>query len=60
MREEIHLVQDARNDKPFWVVKLIFGENHYVGHEIIRRYKTPKSAELRYKKEKSKLNIKGG
>lgn len=55
MHEEIHLVTDANSDKPFWVVKLIFGENHYVGHDIIKRYKTLKSARLRYKKEKSKL-----
>ena len=58
MIEEIHLVQDARSDKPFWVVKLIFGENNYVGHEIIERYKDSKLAELRYKKEKSKLKMK--
>lgn len=49
--EELKIVGDFTNSKPFMIVKYLFGDNNYVGHKVMDRFKTAKEA----KKAKNKL-----
>ena len=40
----ILIVGDFNNTKPFMVVKYFRGNNNYVGHKILGRFKTEKEA----------------
>jgi len=39
-KEQIHIVGDHTNKLPYMIVKLIFGNNNYVGHKVLKRFKT--------------------
>lgn len=45
MGTKIEIVGDFNYEKPFMIVKYEFGENNYVSHKVIDRFKTEKEAQ---------------